>query len=357
MARTSQGVRKTQARPTGDYPADYWPTSPEEVADIPFIGEAFDTYMKEASGHRRSMKTSGNIVAAFNQFLTAAHLHEHMTLDEITKATGRTWIEYMRTPRKFPSRAVAKAATIDAKIKQVRHFLQFCVSQDWIESNAFANLALPAPVVSASRVRKTAFTDEELALIFKSLQQFQHPSARFEVTRPKRIEFYYCVLLLAFTGARAMEVIQLNKADVRQIDGVWVVDICEGLGKSLKNRPSIRKVPIHSQLLPVFLPWFQLQTGSKLFPLLHEDTSQNTSRWFSSYVLKRTGIKRPEVSLHSLRHSMTHRLIGAYTNPALQNRLLGHVIVKGVEARYAAGFEFPVKELQAAIELVKFPML
>jgi len=35
-------------------------------------------------------------------------------------------------------------------------------------------------------------------------------------------------------------------------------------------------------------------------------------------------MKRPEVSLHSLRHTLTVKLAKARTYPALQNRLLGH---------------------------------
>ncbi len=58
--------------------------------------------------------------------------------------------------------------------------------------------------------------------------------------------------------------------------------------------------------------------------------------WFTR-MLKVLGIKRPALSLHSLRHT----LIG-----------------KSVEERtYMAGLQFSVKDLSEALEAVKFPVL
>jgi integrase len=115
-------------------------------------------------------------------------------------------------------------------------------------------------------------------------------------TTPARVEFFHCVMLLAFTGCRAAEITQLDTADVKQVEGIWCIDLCEGERKSLKNRVSIRTVPIHSQLLPIFLPFFQQQTGRKLFPLSQAEGSPLVSRWFRD-LLRRIKIKRPSVSL------------------------------------------------------------
>jgi len=353
-------------RPTGPVPNDYDPVnwgSDEEVdehgfdlgatAAPPLIGDAFDQYMK-AHDYRKSQTNIRCITSAFNEFLTSTKLHENLTLWDITKESGRQWIAYMQTPKKFPARAVPKAVTIDAKLKQVRHVLQWCVSQDWIESNPFANLALPSRVVTASRQHKEAFTDPELSLIFQTLATFLKPIPRWQ-GNPARVEFHYAVLLLAFTGARANEIIQLQREDVKQVDGRWCVDLCEGPGKQFKNRPSLRVVPIHSQLLPVFLPWLQSQTSSRLFQSL---TSTLASRWFSKEILMPAGIKRPALSLHSLRHTLTHKLIHARTYSPLQNRLLGHALGKSVEmTAYTRGLEFSVKELSDALETVKFPVV
>jgi integrase len=73
-------------------------------------------------------------------------------------------------------------------------------------------------------------------------------------------------------------------------------------------------------------------------------------------MLKALGLKRPAVSLHSFRHTLTVKLAQARTFPPLQQRLLGHSLGKDVESRvYLAGLAFSVKELSAALEVVKFP--
>lgn len=107
----------------------------------------------------------------------------------------------------------------------MRHFLRWCVGQDWITVNPFESLSISPRIVSDSKTRKIAFTDAELRLIFDALAEYR------ESTTPVRVEFYHCALLLAFTGARAAEISQLDRAGVKQVAGVWCVDLCEGEGK------------------------------------------------------------------------------------------------------------------------------
>ena len=68
----------------------------------------------------------------------------------------------MRTPKKFPARALAKSGTIAAKLAHVRLFLQWCVSQDWLQDNAFKDLKLPTRQVTESRTRKEPLSDPPL---------------------------------------------------------------------------------------------------------------------------------------------------------------------------------------------------
>lgn len=68
------------------------------------------------------------------------------------------------------------------------------------------------------------------------------------------------------------------------------------------------------------------------------------------------GVKRPEVSLHSLRHTLATRMEKLRTHPSLMRRLLGHALGNDVESRvYLASVTYSPKELQEAIEAVKFP--
>ena len=120
---------------------------------------------------------------------------------------------------------------------------------------------------------------------------------------------------------------QLDIKDVYQIDGIWVANLATlgDDGKRSKNMPSHRIVPLHSQCLPLFLPWFQQQLGPKVFPLLKQKGRRAASRYFS-YQLKRKKLKTRAKHLHSLRHTVTVKLIEAETPTTIQNRLLVHAL-------------------------------
>ncbi len=110
-------------------------------------------------------------------------------------------------------------------------------------------LTLSKRLVLASRTRKAAFTDEEMGKIIPALLALSADDL-------PRTEFKWVALALAFSGARCMEVLQLRQADVRSVDGVMCFDFNRGEGNSIKNEPSLRLVPIHSQLVELgFLKW------------------------------------------------------------------------------------------------------
>jgi integrase len=212
--------------------------------------------------------------------------------------------------------------TIEKRIKMVAHFFGWCVSREYFTQNPMQGLALPQRLVSASKKRKAPFSDAVLAQIIPALLAM--PSNDLP-----RTEFKWGALAMLFSGARCMEILQLRKADVRQVEGYWVFDIKgSGEGDHVKNHPSVRLVPIHSQLRELgFLEWVAATATDRLFPLLYPKESPIMSMWFSR-LLTTLQIKRPEVSLHSLRHTVTVLLAKQKTYPPLQIRLLGHAIGK-----------------------------
>jgi integrase len=160
-----------------------------------------------------------------------------------------------------------------------------------------AGLALPAKLVSSSRTRKEGFTDAELERIVKGLHAF--PLLGENVKQ----EFHWLVLLLMHSGCRATEGLQLLTTNIQEEEGVWFIDIVgTGEGRQLKNRASIRQVPIHSNLLKAgFLDWYQAQArkDKRLFPQLFPYGAVKPSMMFTR-LLKKLKIKRPAVTLHSL---------------------------------------------------------
>ncbi len=72
--------------------------------------------------------------------------------------------------------------------------------------------------------------------------------------------------LCAYTGARLNEITQLRPMDIRQIDGVWCIEITPDAG-SLKNEWSARNIPLHPRLIDQgFLDFVRgRQSSARLF--------------------------------------------------------------------------------------------
>jgi len=83
--------------------------------------------------------------------------------------------------------------------------------------------------------------------------------------------------------------------------------------------------------------------------------SISPSLWFTYFLIKNR-LKAPSLSLHSFRHTMTVKLELARTDGSLMRRLQGHSLGNDVESRgYLGSLTYDVKELQTALEAVKFP--
>ena len=316
---------------------------PKDFIPGPSIGECLDGYHAEHAHRRKAQRYY--VTEALNQFLAANALDEGMPIRLLQKGHCKAYKaalldgSYKRTRKPGP-------VTIARKLSTLHHFVTWCVANDHMETDIMSGLALPAKLVSSSRVLKEGFTDEELSRIF----------ARLATKKEKAPEFYWIVVLLAHSGCRATEVLQLLRSDIQQEDG-WFMNISgKEEGQQLKNRASIRQVPIHSHVLKAgFLDYYQAQTDKRLFPLSFPYGSVKLSLDFTR-LLKQLKVKRPAVTLHSLRHTMTIKLERARVHYSLMRRMLGHAVGKAVEDRvYLGSLKYSVKEMSEALESVSFP--
>lgn len=341
--------------PTGPMPEEPWYDAHYDEAVVPLIGEAFEEYALEHAYRSKMARYQAEL--AMSSFLTGARLHEHEPVWTITRVACRLWREVMQagkaTTPPARNKRVANAATLDKRLRVVNHFTKWLVDKDYLQANPMEGLTFQKRLVSACRTRKAGFTDEEMVKIIPAL-------LALSLEESPRTEFKWVALALMFSGARCMEILQLRHSDVKAVDEVVCFDFNRGEGNFIKNEPSIRLVPVHSQLVTLgFLDWIASAKGKptdRLFPLIHPKGSPLPSMWFTR-MLERLVIKRPAVSLHSLRHSVTQKLTRARTFPPLQNRILGHAIGKSVEDRvYNASLEFTVLELAEAMEKITFPL-
>lgn len=142
---------------------------------------------------------------------------------------------------------------------------------------------------------------------------------------PKQAHCYWLPLLGLYTGARINEVCQLNpQCDIREEEGVWFLDITEDsetderVRKSVKNKPSKRRTPIHSVILGLgFLDYARRMKDeghALLFPQwppTRGKASGKAEKWFRMF-LEDLGLRdetkgKRVVGFHAMRSTFLSR--------------------------------------------------
>lgn len=155
-------------------------------------------------------------------------------------------------------------------------------------------------------------------------------------------------------GARLEELAGLTREDVRQVDGVWVVEIQPSEDRRLKSDSSARRVPIPDALAAEgFIAWAQQQNSGLLFPeppppAADPRRSHYASVRLGKVIRQQAGISDPAAVFHSCRHFTAQSLVDAGVGQRLIEGLLGHSS-RSMTARYSRG-GVPLLQLAAAME-------
>jgi integrase len=214
--------------------------------------------------------------------------------------------------------------TINKQLDRASALFRWAVRNDYMVKN-------PAEALQLSDSRRPdevrdPFDDEDLKKIFYS---------RSYVEDKHRHSYCYWVPILAlFTGMRLNEICQLHLSDIYKAeDGTYVIHVNEENEKGLKNKSSIRIVPIHDFLLqelnlPAYVERLRSEGQTRLFPELrqHRDSyGQTVTKWFGRY-RERCGIvaEKYRKTFHSFRHTVAKRLREANVPDSQIAQLIGH---------------------------------
>lgn len=163
-----------------------------------------------------------------------------------------------------------------------------------------------------------------------------------------------------YSSMRPTEVAQLDVADVIEIEGVWVFDLNEVEGdKRLKNRASIRRIPIHHRLIQLgFLGYHASRKDAnerKLFPVAKTSEGyygcvrDRFAEWFKGCAISKT--------FHSFRHTWNTAMIGARAHDNLRKVMGGWSVGKGVDVRvYLSTHQLSLADMKTEIDKIDFPV-
>jgi len=227
----------------------------------------------------------------------------------------------------------------------------------WAANNSYFSNNWHNPVRGKTIKRKglkqdrMPFTEVDLHKIFSS-------DIYTKQSRPKGgcgEAAYWIPIVGLYTGMRLEEIGQLLITDIKQESDIWYFDINDSGGKQLKNKSSIRRVPIHQNLLDLgFIDYIDSLEGMQLFPLLKKDKygklTQNWSKWFGRHI-RRIGITDKSKVFHSYRHGLKDALRNADVDEAISDAITGHSSVS-VGRSYGSGYNLII--LNKAVQSVNY---
>ncbi|SKA21162.1 Phage integrase family protein [Lysobacter spongiicola DSM 21749] len=226
---------------------------------------------------------------------------------------------------------IPSAHTLNKHHQRLGAFLNALVNSDLLGRNPLKGLKADLDT-STDLDTGRPFTPEELAAIFEP--------QRFKAWASKAPHRWWGTMLGLYTGARVNEIAQIYLDDVREVSGVWGIFLWKsGRGQKIKNKSSIRFVPLAQPLLDAgFLQFVEDMKACghpRMFPHLPAGTRKDgtpngkgygrqLSRQFGAYV-KGLGIEKG-TGFHAFRHTLSTMLAEVGVPSADIAMITGHAV-------------------------------
>ncbi len=188
------------------------------------------------------------------------------------------------------------------------------------------------PVVIPEEKKPKSYAPDELKGMWEALKTVQQEVDK----RPAR---YWIPILCLYHGFHLNEPCSLFLKDVYESeDGVWVMDVnLDGKGKKLKNKSSIRVVPVHQYVLDDlgFKAFVKSRKEAESEGLLFSDLTLSKSGGYRRKISQRFAKRKitwlPDESIHKHAHDLRHTFIQQAQNQAemsdrCSQEITGHAI-------------------------------
>lgn len=263
-----------------------------------------------------------------NYFQIANDFKESLEGDNILE-------EYYETEEDLKEK-IQSIKNVDEKLLEINNFLDDCVKSNHIKNNPlkdnkrFSN-KIYKKILTETKKRKP-FNKEELNLMFKKLEEFT-------TTYCFQAEQILIPIIGLFSGLRVEEICKLKVDDIKLEEDtqIYYFDITG----EVKTKSSVRKVPVHSQLIDKFnfisyVAKRKKHNHEMLFDL--KSVFYKGKNKFSHYFLRdffsdfrnsfvtEQRIQEDLISFHSLRHTFATRLRSGRVEFYSISNLLGHTV-------------------------------
>lgn len=279
-------------------------------ADALTLRDVFDRWVKE-----RTPRSSDQYSTAVRHFDGASG---KLLIGQIDKVRVREFRDYL-------AKHCNRETTGNKYLKCLRGILQFAVDKEIIEHNPAAAVKWQWKKRSFAEIKDEAIR----SFAVDEVRQLLAASDSLPKHDPRQQDVAWFVRLSLWTGARPEELAQLTPGDIGDDGGVRFLRIHDREHRHVKNRPSVRDVPIHKELIDRgFLSFVDSRRKRGLLfyvkPNKDDRYYPSISKRVARLMRKSAGITDTRAVFYSGRHTMVDclRLIG--TPAYVEDRLVGH---------------------------------
>lgn len=290
-------------------------------------------------------------------------------LDSITYEMMR---EYRETLRRFPknrqkgkfkSKSIAEIrdmkvppdeamslSSVNKYISRTSSLFNYAVQRDFMRKNPAIGMEIKQE--KRDHELRDCFTPDDLNKLFRSEEYLED--------KHRSSYAFWLPVLALYTGCRLDELCQLHLDDIREVTGVWVLDINDKEEKKVKSKAGKRLVPLHPFITNDlnfigYVRSLRIKGHKRLFPelaLRRDGYGQTASKWFQRY-RARCGIVDDGKVFHSFRHTFDNALKQNMVDGNIISELMGHTNDSLAMSRYADPFR-PKVLLEQAITKLDF---
>ena len=306
-----------------------------------------DAYKEYA---RLSVKTWKSYDQAFRRLEKAAG---DKPIDAVSPDDIKAFRELVITETKpRGGRETTAAGTLQKQLSHLKAFFQWAKAEKgFIQTNPAEDITVPPSIrKDGAPITRNPYSKEELQAIFTApvFTGCKSVGRRFErgnvVVRDGK---FWLPLLALFAGGRLMELATLGTKDVVFSEGHDCVSINlipdeeDKDDPRLKTAAAVRIIPIHPTLKKLGFMEFVAEARRRKRVRLFEDFEYG--KWWNQQFLTKIGLKRPDLTFHSFRHTFKRGLRGIQSDETM-NRLMGHA-----PANVGEGYGGGVSEQEARL--------
>ena len=225
---------------------------------------------------------------------------------------------------------------VNMLLECISAFMKWAVINDYASLNPMEGIKAIVPK-KQSRKSRRSWKSEELDKLFSSPLYSGSAHLRRRSTPGDTVikdYLYWLPIVALYTGARAEELCQLHRTDLKQSDGIYYLDIKETEDdkrnsiQQLKNQSSVRKVPVHDLLIKLgFVKWVENSAHMMLFQLDNPGSDGKWSNAFSKMFgryKRAVGFDDTGLVFHSFRHNVMNFYKQTSADQSLVRQLVGH---------------------------------